>query len=115
MAGHNVIIVTGQEAATNADVLQASRLQNMPSNGLLTLECQSDLNVAANNYTVDMQLPDGSTPMNAIQVPAGTVGQLDERTKLLFSVPIGVGGHCVIGFTETGTTIVTWRITFSPY
>jgi len=111
----HVIIVSGQEAASNADVLQATRLQNVPSNGLLTLECEANLNDASNGFTVDMQLPDGSTPMNGVQVPAGTVGELDERTKLLFSVPVGQGGHTVLGFTETGTAIVTWRVTFSPF
>lgn len=110
-----VIVVTGQEAATNADVLQASRLQNAPSNGILVVECQSDLNDATNSFTVSLQLPDGSTPMNAVAVPAGTVGQLDDRTKLLFSTPIGVGGHAVLGFTEVGAAIVTWRATFTSF
>lgn len=108
------IIVTGQESATNLDVLQATRLQAMPSLGLLVVEAQADLNVAANNFTMDLQMPDGSNPMAQVLVPAGTVGQLDERTKLLFSVFVTVGGHAVLGFTETGATIITWRVTFTP-
>lgn len=109
------IIVTGQEAATNADVLQASRLQSIASNGLLVIEAQSNLNDATNRFNMDVQMPDGSSPMSAVAVPAGTVGQLDERTKLLFSVFVGVGGHPVIGFVETGAAIVTWRVTFTPF
>lgn len=110
----HVIIETGQEEATAANVLQATRLQSLPSAGLFVLECQADLNVAANNWLVDLLLPDGQTPMNSVSVPAGTVGQLDERTKMLFSAWVNQGGHVVLGFTETGTAIVTWRVTFSP-
>ncbi len=111
---NHVIIEGGQEAASAANVLQAGRLQSLPSAGLFVLECQADLNDQTNSWVVDLQLPDGNTPMNAVPVPAGTVGQLDERTKLLFSVFVNQGGHVVLGFVETGTAIVTWRVTFSP-
>lgn len=108
-----VIVVTGQEIVTNSDVLQATRLQNAPSNGIIVVECQADLNDQTNSWTVSLQMPDGATPMNASSVPAGTVGQLDDRTKLLFSSAVAAGGHVVLGFTETGTAIVTWRVTFT--
>ncbi len=109
------IIVTGSEAATNNDILNATRLVSPPSAGLLTMEFQSDLNVAANNFALTIQLPDGSTPANSISVPAGTVGQLDERTLMRISALVSAGGHAVISLVETGTAIVTWRVTFSPF
>lgn len=113
------IIVTGQEVATIVDVLQGTRLQTAPADGLFTFQFQASDNVAANNFTVSLQLPDGSTPLNAVQVPAGEsaglAGQLDDRRALIFSAIVLTGGHCVLGFIETGDTEVTWRVTFSPY
>lgn len=109
------IVETGQEAATNNNVLQATRLQTVPDNGLLVLECEANLNDASNGFTVSLQLPDGSTPMNGVSVPAGTVGELDDRTKMLYSSIVTQGGHTVLGFVETGTAIVTWRMTFTPF
>jgi len=108
------IIVTGQEAATNNDLLNGTRLVSPPSAGLLTMEFQSNLNDATDRFNVTIQLPDGSTPMNGVAVPAGTVGQLDERTLMRYTAFVSAGGHAVVSLVETGTAIVTWRITFSP-
>lgn len=108
------IVVTGQETATNADILQASRLQAIPGPGLLMFEVQSDLNVAANNYVMSIQMPDSTIPLNGVAVPAGTVGQLDDRTMLRYSVVVE-SGHVVFSVVETGTAIFTWRVTYSPF
>jgi len=115
---HVPIIVSGQEAATNADILQGTRLQSLPQFGLLTFELQAADNVAANHYTASVQLPDGTTPMNATRIPggetAGLAGIIDERVKLMASFRVTQGGHCVFGCIEVGDTEFTWRVTFSP-
>lgn len=65
------IILSGQEAATNADILQGTRLQTVPASGFLLFELQGADNDATNNYTVSIQMPNGDTPMNATRVPCG--------------------------------------------
>jgi len=112
------ITVGGQEIATNTDILQGSRLQTVPSNGILTFEMSAADNVAANSYTVSIQLPNGDTPMNGVPVPggatAGLAGVLDSRTYLRASYPVGQGGHCSFSCTETGDSEFDWRVTFTP-
>ncbi len=112
------IILSGQEAASNTDILQGTRLQTVPATGVLIFEmCASD-NVAANNFTVSIQMPGGDTPMNGTLVPggatAGLAGVLDNRNYLLASFVIQQGGHCVFSCTETGDTELTWRVTYKP-
>lgn len=114
-----IIVESGLETGTNADILSANRLQTVPSNGMLTFEMQASDNIAANNYTASIQLPDGDTPLNATLVPgtatAGLTGILDERLKMMASFPIAQGGHCVFGCIETGDTEFMWRVTFTPF
>lgn len=111
-----IITVTGFEAATNADVLQGTRLQTVPSNGILAIEMQAADNVAANSYATSLELPDGSVPFNGMLVPggatAGLAGNIDSRLAYRATFKIGQGGHSVLSFTETGDTEVFWRVTF---
>lgn len=113
-----VIILSGQEASSNTDILQGTRLQSAPSNGTLTLELQASDNDATNNAAVSVQLPGGDTPMNLTRIPCGNAtglaGVIDERTDLQASFRIAQGGHCVFSYVETGDTELTWRVTFSP-
>lgn len=112
------ITVGGFEAASNTDILQGTRLQTLPSAGILTFEMQASDNVAANNFAVSIQLPGGDTPMNGVPVPgtasAGLAGILDERLNLTASYPTTQGGHCVFSAVEVGDTEMTWRCTFTP-
>jgi len=116
MAG--VIILSDLEVASNADILQGTRLQTVPASGVLTFELQAADNVAANNYTVSIQMPGGDTPMNATRIPGGNstglAGVIDERTNLTASFVIQQGGHCVFSCTETGDTELAWRVTYTP-
>lgn len=113
MAG--TIVVTGREAATNADILQGTRLQTVPKGGVLTFELQAYDNDATNNMTVSVQLPGGDTPMNGVIVPNGvTDGALNADDKTVASYMVGQGGHCVFSCTETGTTTLDWRVTYRP-
>lgn len=112
------IILSGQEAADNTDILQGTRLQTVAAGGFLTFELQAADNDATNNCTVSVQMPGGDTPMNATRVPcgntAGLAGVIDSRTCMTATFPIRQGGHCVFSVDETGDTELTWRVTFSP-
>lgn len=114
----NPIILSGQEAASNTDILQGTRLQTVPGPGVLTFELQASDNDATNNYTASVQLPGGDTPMNATRIPCGNstglAGVLDERTNLTASFGVAGGGHTVFSCTETGDAELTWRVTFTP-
>jgi len=114
-----VIVLSDIEIATNTDILQGTRLQTVPRNGWLSFELQAADGVAANNFTVSVQLPGGDTPLNATRVPAnsataGLAGVINERDALKLRFRIGQGGHCVFSCTETGDTELTWRVTFTP-
>lgn len=118
MASLNPIILSGQEAASNTDILQGTRLQTVPGPGYLTFELQASDNDATNNYTASIQLPGGDTPMNGTRVPgtatAGLAGILDERVDLAVRFKVNGGGHTVFSCTETGDSELTWRVTFQP-
>ena len=112
------IILSGQEAADNTDILQGTRLQTVPSGGFLTFEMQASDSDATNFYTVSVQMPGGDTPMNATRIPCGNstglAGVLDDRTDLQATFPIRQGGHCVFSCDETGDAELTWRVTYTP-
>lgn len=111
------IILSSFESATNADILQGTRLQTVPSGGILTFELQAQYATAAANNVVSIQMPNGDTPLNNTLVPgvnAGLAGVIDERTNLTVSFPIQQGGHCVFSTTETGANVLTWRVTYTP-
>jgi len=111
------IILLSQEAASNTDVLQGTRLQSLPNNGILTFELQGSVATPTNNHAVTIQLPSGSTPVNSATVPAdgtGTVGIIDDRLSLKFRFRVTQGGHCVFGTVLTGTSTLTWRTVFYP-
>ncbi len=111
-----VIIVSGLEAASNADILQGTRLQTVPSAGTLTFELQASDSDATNFYTATVQMPGGETPMNGVRIPCGNstglAGVIDERTDLQATFGISQGGHCVFSVTETGDAEIAWRITY---
>ena len=111
------IILSDVEAATNADILQGTRLQTVPAGGVLTFELQSNNNNSTNNYAVSVQMPNGDTPLNNVKVPScnpSLNGVIDERQNLTVSFPIMQGGHCVFSCTETGTAELAWRVTYTP-
>ncbi len=111
------IILSSLEAATNSDILQGTRLQTVPSGGVLTFELQAELNDASNYFTVSVQMPNGDTPLNNVRIPGTSVadtGIIDERQNLTVSFPIMQGGHCVFSCSETGTNHLAWRVTYTP-
>ncbi len=111
------IILSGVESGTNADILQGTRLQTVPAGGVLTFELQTQFNTSTNNYTASIQMPNGDTPLNNVRIPAcnpGVEGVIDERQNLTVSFPIMQGGHCVFSCIESGTTVLSWRVTYTP-
>jgi len=111
------IILSSNEVATNADILQGTRLQTVPQGGVLTFELQAVLASPANNFVVSIQMPNGDTPLNNVLVPGcnpSLDGVIDERQNLTVSFPISQGGHCVFSATETGSSQLTWRVTYTP-
>ena len=115
---NGVIIETGTVAATDTDLLTATRLQTAPADGVMLFQIQAADNVAANSFKVDIQLPDSDVPMISQNVPGGqTAGlgdQLDERFMLQYAAQVGKGGRVVFGLTETGDTEAEWRVVFTP-
>jgi hypothetical protein len=110
-----VIVLSNQEAATNSDILQGTRLQTVPAGGFLTFEMQSSANDASNNMEVSIQMPNGDTPLNGVRIPDGaTSDAINDNDKTMITLPIAQGGHTVFSVTETGTAVLTWRVTYSP-
>ncbi len=102
-------------AASSSDVLNGTRLQSAPRNGIMTFEFQSQFADATNFYTVSLALPDGSTPLDGVLVPGtnpALAGMLDDRTSAKFRFSVAQGGHVTLSFTEAGTAVMIYRITF---
>lgn len=112
------IILGDAEDASNTDILQGTRLQNAPSNGVVTFQMSATVSVPGTNaHLASIQLPSGSTPINGVPVPANAVttqGILDDRMMLQVSFPIAQGGHVVFSTALTGVSVMTWRVTFTP-
>lgn len=104
-------------SATNTDVLSVGRLNSIPYAGQLTLRFLADLGDATNFYTLTLQLPDGSVPVDAQRVPgsgAGTDMLLDERELLQFTFPAINGGHFTVSLTEGGTATCAFQAILRP-
>lgn len=104
-------------AATNADILNGTRLNSIPYSGTITLDVQASLADATNSYAITIQKPNGDVPVDSQIVLANNPalgGVLDERTLMRFTFQATVGGHFTISLTETGTAICTWRAVLRP-
>ncbi len=113
-----IIILSGQEAADNLDILNSTRLQTVPASGSLLFEVQAADADATNFATISIQMPGGDTPLDGVLVPGGNTaalaGVIDTRTAFRASFLISQGGHCVFSVDETGATLVTWRVSYRP-
>jgi hypothetical protein len=115
MAG--VIVLSDNETATNTDILQGTRLQTVPAGGFLTFEMLAHNNTSTDFNTVSIQMPNGDTPLNDVRVPGsnpGLMGVIDDRQKLMITLPIAQGGHTVFSTTENGANALSWRVTYTP-
>lgn len=115
-----MIYLTGVEAATNTDILLNTRLTSIPYVGQLTIQVLANLNNSIARFTITIQLPDGSVPVDSQfvsgnqDVEGALGGQLDDRFLDQWSFPSGLGGHFTISLTATGVAIATWRVVLSP-
>ncbi len=107
-----MILESGLVSATTTDLLSGGRLNAIPYGGVLTLQFQSDLADASNQYNLTVQLPNGDVPVDGQLVPGTTtvdIGILDERQLLQMSFKATQGGHFQIILTETGPAVCIWR------
>lgn len=113
------IIITGQESASNTDILQGTRLQTVPAGGVLTFMVAATASDGTNNHSISLQLPSGGTPMNNVLVPigdaGGTAGLMDDRTFMMASFTVQQGGHAVFGTSLIGAATLTWRVVYTPH
>lgn len=110
-----MIHLAGRVLATTTDLLNGTRLQSPPANGVLIVQFCADLNNATNNYTCTIELPDGDTPVNGQSVSGSNPslgGTMDSRLADRYEFPVTQGGHVTITLTETGTAILYFKITF---
>lgn len=110
-----MIHLAGLIAASTADLLNGTRLQSPPRDGVLIIQFCADLNDATNNYVATIELPDGNTPVNAQAVSGSNPslgGTMDSRLADRYEFPVAQGGHVTIGLTESGTAILYFKITF---
>lgn len=111
----NPIILSGILSASSGDILNDTRLQTVPAGGVMTLEFQASAQDASNSGAVSVQLPNGDTPMNTVPIPAGaTSGALNANDKTQASFIVSQGGHVTISYTETGTVVLAYRVTYTP-
>ena len=106
------ILLTGLEAATNTNVLASSRLETIPAGAeYLHFRCSANLNTAAANFALTIELPNGLIPIDGQVVPGngdGATGVLDERTLMQWTWPAIPGGRFIISIVETGTAVFFW-------
>jgi len=102
--------------ATDTDILAApSRLAAIPYNGQLVMEFQASDNDGTNGYDLTIQLPDGSTPLDGVDVPKGvTDGSWNKNDKYTVAFAVTKGGHVLVQATETGTASLWARFTLMP-
>lgn len=113
----NLIYESSIISATNLDVLAGGRLNAIPFSGKLTLQFQSDLADASNNFSLTLQEPGGAVPVDSQLVPGTTavdIGILDSRQLLSFTFLATIGGHFVVSLTETGTAVCMFRAILRP-
>jgi len=109
------IVLSSREIASNADILQGTRLQTVPQGGYLTFELQASANSSINFQSVSIQMPNGDTPLNDVRVPNGeTPDALNNNDKTQITLPVAQGGHTVFSCVETGDASLTWRVTYTP-
>lgn len=106
------ILITGNEVASNTNLLAGTRLENLPGGSrFLLFQCSADLNVAANNWALTIELPSGVIPVDGQRVPANgdaRAGALDDRTLMQWTWPAVIGGRFIISVVESGTAVFTW-------
>lgn len=111
-----MIVETYTLTATDTDVLNApSRLAAIPYTGTLIMEFQAADNDGTNGFDLTIQLPNGATPLDSVDVPKGvTDGSWNDNDKYLVSFGVSKGGHVLVNLTLTGSSTCWARFTLMP-
>jgi len=112
----NPIILVGQNAASNADILNGTRLATAPYPGIMTFKFAATVLLdGTNDHTVSIMLPGGEVPIDRQLAPLAVGnGNLDDRLALVISFFIQQGGQVLFSTTLTGTSIMTHLVRFAP-
>lgn len=114
----NPIIIGSQIIATNADILNGTRIATAPYNGIMTFKIQASDNNATDNFVVGISLPGGDVPLDTVRVPCGNstglAGVLDDRTALIVSFRVQQGGQVLFSAVETGDAELSFLVRFAP-
>lgn len=110
------IILIGQLAATNADILSGTRLDVAPFTGVMTFRFAATVSLlGTNDFAVTLGLPGAEVPMDAQMAPLAVGnGNLDSRLAATMSFFIEKGGKVNFSAVKTGTTIMTYLVRFAP-
>jgi len=113
---NNPIILIGQLAASNLDILNGTRLASAPYNGIMTFKFAATVALlGTNDYVVSIKLPSGDVPIDAQMAPlAPGNGNLDSRLVMTVSFKIQQGGDVIFSSTLTGTSIFGYAVRFAP-
>lgn len=112
-----MIFQSGFVTATTTDLLNGTRLSNIPYNGSLTCQFGATNLSAGNNFALTIQLPNGDVPVDAQPLLLGNetgVNGLDDRWLSQFTFQAPQGGHFTIQLTLTGVAVAMFRIALAP-
>jgi len=113
----NPIILFGQLAGTDTDILNGTRLATTPYPGIMTFKYAATVALlGTNDFLVSIAIPGGDVPIDSQLAPlaAGT-GNLDDRLAVQISFELDIGGQVLFGAVETGTSVFTWMVRYAPY
>lgn len=112
-----MILLCQQISATTASLLQDTRLQSTPGNGMYMLTLSASENTATNNATFSIQNPNGEIIADNQRIlwsGYDKAGVHDDRTDVEMEIPVTAGGTLVIPITITGTCTVDWSVVYVP-
>ncbi len=110
------IILIGQIVATNADILDGTRLDVAPFSGIMTFRFAATVALlGTNDFAVTLGLPGADIPMSSQMAPlAAGNGNLDDRLAATMSFYIEKGGKVDFSAVLTGTSIMSYLVRHAP-
>ncbi len=105
-----IIKETYSLGSSTEDVFAApSRLNAIPSRGVLTLELSCTDGQTTNHGLVTLQLPGGELPFENMRMPYNAYSAdydvMHDDTSLVFQFQVEQGGHVLLSYEEVGTVV----------